>query len=271
MKKTTSLLAILVAGLISSHAETTITLADFETSSGYPAATNSVVSFVGSDGWTNVAGGGTNNARITPDAGGSGYTYVLAGSQSAMVSDIWVWQSFSSQSVTADDIANGEISWLQGTPGEMGANVWAGGFIGNSGGGTPTGIYGMRDNGGNYNIYLLGKNGSTNTGVTYQYGGGGTPTMDYVYQFSMTFDFGAHTMKGYYSLNGGSKNLLGEVDIASSLTAAEFATNYGMTLHGSVNTGIDNIQMIVVPEPTTLGLLMLGGAVVLLVRRKHKA
>lgn len=246
-------------------------LADFETSSGYPAAsTNQIVSFVGLDGWIRITGGVTNDARITPDKAGSGYTYVLAGSQSAMVGDTWIWQSFSSQSVTADDIAHGEISWLQANPDPISANVWTGGFIGNSGGGTPAGIYGMRDGGGNYSIYLLGKNGTWDTSVQYQVGGGGIPTLSYIYQFSMTFDFDAHTMTGYYSLNGGSKSLLGTVDINSSLTAAEFATNYGVVAHGNVATGFDNFKIDVVPEPTILGLLALGGAAVLLARHKHK-
>lgn len=270
MKTSLLTLTMLAATFTLSQADTTIMLADFETSSGYPAASPSnAVPIVGYDGWIKISGDSSKGV-ITPDVGASGYTYVLAGSQSVMGGDVWLWQSFSSQSVTASDIANGTISWLQGSPGLLSTGVNTGAWIGTSGGSILAGIEG-RGESGVHSIYLWGKDGDTNTGVTYQYGGGGTPTLDYVYQFSMTFNFTTHTMSGYYSLNGGSNTLLGTVDIGSSLTAADFATNGGILFKGSGSTGFDNFKIDVVPEPTILGLLALGGAAVLLVTRKRQA
>lgn len=267
MKKYLHLLVTTVlTGIVSSHAAV-ITISDFEAPT-YTASGD----IVGMDGWRWAIGSGTPPGRVTPDTN-SGYTFVISGSQSVWIRNgNAVQKSFLSEFITASDIANGELSWLQASPDALPSGASQGlSIMSNTGGANPAGIFG-KNVGGTKTIWLEGLT-SFDTGIAYVAGGGGAPNLNKIYQFFMTFDFDLHTMTGYYQdiTGGGSKTLLGTVGINESLTAATFATNYGVALYSSGGApGFDNIQLDVVPEPSSMALLALAGGLLSLMGRRQR-
>lgn len=213
----------------------------------------------GQDGWT-------GGSVVTPDTFGSGYTFALAGSQSAMATTA-VRKYFSSVGATASDIY--ELSWLQATPDAVGLTAYQGIYLINAANQTPTGIV-AKNVGGTVNIWLSG-NTEVDTGVTYLAGGGGAPTLNNIYKFTMQFDFGSAQMTGFSQLNGGSITSLGSVAISNTLTAANVAANYGVFLYNSSGvSGFDNIQLTAVPEPSTVAMALLGLGILSFARRSRR-
>jgi hypothetical protein len=213
----------------------------------------------GQAGWTGAG-------RVTPDS--SGYTFALAGSQSAFVGvDGTARKYFSSVGATAADMY--ELSWLQGTPDAVGLTAYQGLYLINASNQTPAGIT-AKNVGGTVNIWLSG-NTEVDTGVTYAAGGGGAPTVTNIYQFTMQFDFASDQMTGFYKLGAGPTTSLGSVAISNTLTAADVAANYGVYLNSSSGTvGFDNIQLTAVPEPSTMAMALLGLGILSFARRSRR-
>lgn len=247
-------LSALLLGAIPAHA--VLLVSNFEAPT-YTAGT----ALGGQDGWT-------GGSVVTPDGGGTGYTFALAGSQSAMATITGTRKYFSSVGATASDIY--ELSWLQATPDAVGLTVYQGLYLINAGNSTPAGIV-AKNVSGTVNIWLSG-NAEFDTGVTYLAGGGGAPTLNNIYEFTMQFDFASDQMLGFYSLNGGSTTSLGSVAISSSLTAADVAANYGVFLYNSSGaSGFDNIELTAaVPEPGSVAMVLFGLGSLSVLRRSRR-
>lgn len=257
----------IACALAASPASASVLISNFE-----PTTYTSDQTFIGVDDWTNPFGGSPPEFLVTPSAT-SGYNFVIAGTQSAVVQSTgYAYKSFASAGVTAGDLQG--VSWLQGGAGTLGDGYLQGMFLANTSGSTPFGIFG-RNVGGTVNIWVFGGIGGSffDTGISYVTGGGAS-ALDQVYEFSMEFDFTNSEMTAYYRdvTAGGSRTaLLGSpLDFDPLLTASTLAGDYGVLLRNNnvFAAGYDNIATI--PEPSTNILIALGGVLAVILCRKSR-
>lgn len=231
--------------------------------------------FIGTAGWQRFGSGADTEYLVTPSPT-SGYNFVIAGSQSAVMQSVgYTYKSFQSAGVTDGDV--GALSWLQGGAFSMGSGYQQGLFLGTSAGSTPMGILG-RNVGGTVNIWVSGGLSGElfDTGITYQMGGGAS-SLDQVYRFTMELDFQTFTMQAYYEdvTQGGARTALyTPLAFSNSLTAEVIAADYGVLLinNNFFGAGYDNIEMSAIPEPSSLVLSGFAaiGAMMIFSRRSRQ-
>ncbi len=245
-------------------------MADFEVASGYASGNL----LYGQQGWSGCA---SNTSRVTPDPINTGQTFAISGDQSAVMtgySTMVPFLSFASANATAGDM--GSLTWLQALPGTQTAGT--GGYSGiwiykESSGSTPMGLFIY--NGGNV---IMEVNGVIyDSGEKATMGGGGVPTLNKVYRFTMEFNWDEHEVTGYMADADGSNSInlgtytwnSGVLDTASDAVNPSNGWGVAMWTHTSGGYGaFDDIELI--PEPTVVGLAGFSLAGLLLRRRRRR-
>ena len=236
--------AAIVVSLGCAVASRGATFSNFE-----PLTYTNGTSLIGVDGWTFTLGGPT--ARVTPDPLGSGYLNVLEGSQSLLLAGGFLgrgWNGLENWVVT-----NGfYVSFLLQRPDGHGPTaVYLSDNL--AGGATQAGI--ELDGAGSINVF--GDTGTSNTGSSYLAGK--------TYRMAMLFSFNADTFTAFSEniTDAGSVLNLGTYGIAGSpLDMTNLRNNGGLFFQTGLGVTIfDSIQ--VIPEPTTAGLAVLGGLLLL--------
>lgn len=222
----------------------------------------------GNGGWTRN-NNDSNAARVTPDPLNSGYTFVMQGTHSAWVfGNGWNYKQFSSVSgLSWGDSDQVTFSLLYAFPDSLSDGAIQGFFLDpGTSGGTAAAIM-VNRTGANTRFQLWG-NTIVTTGVSAVGGGGGASTLNQVYRLSMAVDFAAGQFQGFYedvTNDPGNTISLGTMNLAlfnsqpintGTNAGSSYSTNGSLALYASSGVaGFDDIQVTVVPEPTTMGLI----------------